>query len=141
MTAAMAPVAPARHKVRPAALWFGIFGAAAAWSIQELASYAIVTHACYPSRQPLLLPAMSGAWTVTLLLSLLMLLVGLAAGFTAYRAWRRTRLVQSDAEEYQLEIGEGRVRFMALSGVIMSSIFLLNLVMNASVLFMVPPCG
>jgi hypothetical protein len=140
MTAAAEP-APAKHRVGIWALWFGLFGAAVAWSIQELAGAAIIGHACYPSWQPRFIPTSSGVWTITLVMSLAMLALGLAASLTAYRSWRRTRREDSGAEHRQLEIGEDRARFMAISGVIVSGILLLNLMMNALVLFLVPPCG
>jgi heme/copper-type cytochrome/quinol oxidase subunit 2 len=133
--------APASHRVGPAALWFGLFGAAVAWSIQELAGYAAIAHACYPSWQPRFIPAVSGVWTTTLIVSLLMVTLGITAGLTAYRSWRHTRRERSDEEQRQLEVGEDRARFMAISGIIVSGILLFNLLMNAVVLFLVPPCG
>ena len=139
-TAAAEP-APAGHRVGIRALWFGLFGAAVAWSIQELAGYAVIAHACYPSWEPRFIPNASGVWTVTLVVSALMLLLGVGAGLTAYRSWRRTSQEHPDSGAQHLEVGEGRARFMAVSGVIVSGILLLNLIMNALVLFLVPPCG
>lgn len=140
MTAALHP-APGRHQVGLGALWFGLFGAPVAWSIQELVSYAVVAHACYPNLQPQPTQSISGAWSIALIVSLLTLLIGLAAGVTAYRSWANSREERGNPEHHPLEHGEGRTRFMALSGLIVSSIFLLNLVMNAAVLFLVPACG
>jgi len=136
-----AETAPARHRVGIWALWFGLFGAAVAWSIQELAGYAVIAHACYPSWEPRFIPTTSGVWTITLVISTLMLLLGLVAGLTAYRSWRHTSEEHSESSAQYLEVGEGRVRFMAFSGVIVSGILLFNLIMNALVLFLVPPCG
>jgi len=133
--------APARHRVGLGALWFGLFGAAVAWSIQELAGYASIAHACYPSWQPRFIPVVPGVWTTTLIMSLVMVGLGIAAGLTAYRSWRLTRRESSGAEERQLEVGDDRARFMAISGIIVSGILLFNLLMNAIVLFLVPPCG
>lgn len=140
MTAAT-HAAPARHLVGLGALWFGLFGAAAAWSIQELVGYAVIAHACYASWRPLPGSSIGGVWTIALVVSLLTLLVAAAAALTAHRSWRRTRQEHRSAERRQLEAGEGRVRFMALSGLIVSSIFLFNIVMNTIVLFLVPACG
>jgi len=123
------------------ALWFGLFGAAAAWSVQELASYALLAHACYPSWYPLAAPVTSAAWPFAAVVSLAALLVSVAAVLTALRAWRHTRLGRAEAKAHHAEVGEGRVSFMALSGVLVSSIFLSNIVMNAIVLFVVPPCA
>jgi hypothetical protein len=140
MIAAAEP-APARHRVGIWALWFGLFGAAVAWTIQELAGAAIIGHACYPSWQPRFTPTSSGVWTITLVISFAMLALGLAAGLTAYRSWRRTSQKHSEPGARHLDVGEGRARFMALSGTIVSGILLFNLIMNALVLFLVPPCG
>ena len=140
MTAATHP-APARHAVGLGALWFGLFGAPLAWSIQELAGYALIAHACYPAWQPRAALPAGGVWTLALAVSLTMLLVGLAGGFTAYRSWRRTRHEHASPEAHQLEVGEDRARFMAISGIIVSAIFLFNLLMNAVTLFVVPACG
>src|SRR5690348_9259343 len=102
------------------ALWFGLFGAAAAWSVQELVSYALLAHACYPSRDPLATPATSAAWPLAVVVSLAALLVGTAAVLTALRIWRGG----AEAPQIEARVGEGRVRFMALSGILVSSIFL-----------------
>ena len=141
MPAAPTDTAPVRHEVALPALWYGLFGAAAAWSLQELVSYALMSHACFPSWRPLAAPATPGAWSVAVGVSVLALVIGATANLTALRAWRRTRAGHANEESAQLEVGEGRVRFMALSGMIVSSTILVNIVMNAIVLFLVPPCG
>ena len=45
------------------------------------------------------------------------------------------------AAERQADVGEGRARFMALSGLILSGMVLYNMVLNFIVLFIVPACG
>ena len=140
MTAATHP-APARHAVGLGALWFGLFGAPVAWSIQELVSFAVVSHSCFPFWQPLTLPRIAGTWTIALVVSLLTLALGAAAGATAWRSWRRTGSRQGEHAERQAEVGEGRARFMALSGLIVSGMVIYNMVLNFLTLFLVPPCG
>jgi hypothetical protein len=129
-----------RPAIGPGALWFGLFGAPVAWSVQELTSYALIAHACYPSWHPRSSPVTSSPWITALMVSLSMLLVGLAGGLTAYRAWRLSRHEHASPEAHQLEVGEDRVRFMAISGLIVSSILLFNLLMNTVTLFFVPAC-
>jgi hypothetical protein len=139
VTAAAHP-APARHAVGASTLWFGLFGAPLAWSVQELAGYAVMSHACYPSWQPLQRLGSPGPWPATLAVSGVMLLVGLAAGLLAFRSWRLTRALHREERHHPLEHGEGRARFMALGGLILSSIFLGGIAMNTLVLFRVSPC-
>ena len=105
MTTATHP-APARHAVGLGALWFGLFGAPVAWSIQELASFAVVSHSCYPSWQPLTVPSIAGAWTIALVIYLATLALGIAAAGTAWRAWRRTGEAQGESAPRQVEVGE-----------------------------------
>jgi hypothetical protein len=123
-----------------AALWFGLFGAAIAWSLQELSSYAILAHGCYPSWQPLAALSSPASWSAALVVSVVALLIGLTASLTAYRAWQRTSS-GDESHTHHLDVGEGRERFMALSGIIVSLIMLGNIVMNAIVLLSVPACG
>jgi uncharacterized membrane protein len=126
MTAAIRPV-PAPHRINQAALWFGVFGAPAAWTVQELVGYAVVAHACYPSGEPLLHVPMPNLSTIDLAVSLVTLLTGVAAAVVAYRAWERSH--------------DDRTRFMALSGVIVGLIFLFSIIMNVMVLFIQPACS
>ena len=132
--------APTRHLVGLGALWFGLFGAAVAWSVQELVSFALVAHSCYPDWRPRTVPTIGGTWTLTLVLGLLMLGVGLAGGATAWRAWRGTEPPGSGGLAHQLEIGEERVRFMAASGLVVSGLLLFTIVLNLIGLLIVPPC-
>jgi formate hydrogenlyase subunit 3/multisubunit Na+/H+ antiporter MnhD subunit len=115
-----------RHGVPVGALtlWFGVFGAAVAWSLQELVGYAVVARSCLPRAAG---EGPAGALGATTALSVGLLLVGAAAGLVAYRTWRRT--------------APGRPHFMALSGVLVSGLFGLGLLANLVVLFLVSPCG
>ena len=60
---------------------------------------------------------------------------------TAYRSWGRTRPAHEDALHHQTEVGEGRARFMALGGLLVSGMILFGMIMNVIVLFMLDPCG
>lgn len=132
--------APAAHGVARAALWFGLFGAPLVWSLQLLVNYALVAHACYPRSEPRATPVFGGLWTFTLVASLVALAVALGAGGTAWRSWRISRHEHRGDAGESLEVGEGRTRFMALAGMLMSGIFLLGIVMAAIPLFLVTPC-
>lgn len=131
MTAASAPPpAPAGHAVGLPALWFGLFGAPAAWSLQLLVSYALTAHACFPGADRLAAQAGGGVWPVAFGVSAIAAIAGVSAAVTAWRSWGATRQAR-----------EGRDRFMALAGMLLSGLFLLGIAMNAAPLFLFQLCG
>jgi hypothetical protein len=127
--------------VAPPALWFGLFGAPAAWSVQLLVNYALVAHACFPKSEPLASPALGGLHAIVLGTSFAALAIALAAAVTAGRSLRGSRHESHGGNGALLEVGEGRTGFMALAGVLVSGVFLLGIAMNAIPLFLVSPCG
>jgi hypothetical protein len=82
----------------------------------------------------------SGTWILLLVLTLLLLCVALGALYVAWRSWRAAHREQPDEEEELLEVGEGRTRFMAMSGILLSAVFSLLLIANLIALFAVPQC-
>ena len=123
--------APRRGIVPLPALWFGLFGAPAAWALQTITDYSLVAHYCYPSDAPLHAPTFSAVRGVGFAVSGMMLVIVLLALITALRSWREIRHGH-DAEHHELaEVGEGRARFMALAGVLLSFVFLFAVLMNA----------
>lgn len=147
--AAVAHPAPARAHVALAALWFGLFGGPVAWSIQTLVNLPVASHGCFPRLEPLSLPA-GNVRGVVLTVGVLALLVCASALATAIRSWSRTRhehqRASGSASEHDpsaalAETGEGRTRFMALSGVLLSLTFLLMSLVHTAALFMVGPCA
>lgn len=142
MSATARPTHPApRAGVVPLPrLWFGIFAGPAAWALQTIIDYALVAHFCYPDDSPVSAPAFGGARGVALLVSLLMLVVVLLSLMTAYRSWSATRHGHDNEHHELLEVGEGRARFMAFSGVLVSIVFLFAVIMNALPLAMGTLC-
>jgi hypothetical protein len=132
---------PSRPHVPLGALWFGLFGAAAAWSIQELVSFALVSHSCYPDWQPRTLPIHAGTWTIALLIGIGMLVLGASAALRAWAAWRRTEQPDATPIGHRLKVGEEREHFMAAGGMVVSGLVLFTIVLNLLSVFLVPPCG
>lgn len=133
--------ATAAHAVGLGALWFGVFGAPLVWSLQLLLGYSLVAHSCFPGAEPRATPVIGGLWSILLVVSVGAAVVALAAGGTAWRSWRMTRQEHRGDHGELLEVAEGRTRFMALAGMLLSSLFLLGIVLNALPLFLVPACG
>ncbi|MEO7043089.1 MAG: hypothetical protein ABI035_12570 [Gemmatimonadaceae bacterium] len=134
--------APSRDQVSPFLLWFGLFGAAAAWSVQLIANYAIAAHGCFPRLVPLTEPVFGQA-TLTLWLvaiSIFATVVGALAVVAALVSWRRTSDETGGEAHWLLETGEGRTRFMAAAGMMASSVFLLAIIFHFAVVVLLGHC-
>lgn len=137
--------APRHGTVPMPLLWFGLFGAALAWALQLLGNYWLFSHFCYPTVSPRATPTFGAVRVVGIIASGVLLLVAVAALLTAIGSWRRTREEahrHRDARhrEETAEVGEGRTRFMAMAGMLVSGIFVYGLVMNALPLLFMPVC-
>jgi len=134
--------APHRANVRSAILWFGLFGAPAAWSVQELVNYAFAAHACYPRMFPLAVPTMGHArlWILTIVVSMVAIAVAVAAGVAALSSWRSTRGETGGHAHWALDTGEGRTRFMAVSALMTSALFLLAILVHTATILVLRPC-
>jgi len=137
--------APSQGTVSAPLLWFGLFGGALAWALQLISNYWLFSHFCYPTVTPRATPTFDGVRVVGIVVSGVLLLVAIAALLTALRSWKRTRAEahrRRDARhrEETAEVGEGRTRFMAMAGMLVSGIFVYGLVMNAMPLLFMPIC-
>lgn len=121
-------------------LWLGIFGGPAAWALQTIIDYALVAHFCYPDDAPVASPTFHGSRGIAWVVSVIMLFVVLLSLVTAYRSWSATRHGHENEHHELLEVGEGRARFMAFAGVLLSVVFLFAIVMNAVPLVMGTIC-
>lgn len=135
--------APARHRVSLAALWFGLFGAPAAWSVQTLADYATNAHGCFPRLYPLALPTIGASRMSAVLgvVSAVAVVIGAAALAVSLHSYQATRHESRGEAHELLEVGEGRTRFMALSGVMLSALFLLASLVHAASVFLLAECS
>lgn len=128
---ATAHPAPRRGIVPLRVLWFGLFGAPAAWALQTIADYGLVSHFCYPGDAPRHVPTFDALRATAFVISAIAVVVSLLAMVTAFRSWEATRHGH-DAEHHELlEVGEGRARFMAFAGVLLSAVFLFAVLMSA----------
>ena len=142
--------APARDQVSQGLLWFGLAGGPAAWTVQTLVDLAVTSHGCYPRLFPLEAPILAGLRGIVTTVSLAALIVCLVAAFAATRSWSQTRhehQANSGAGEKHgpeaalLETGEGRTRFLALSGLLTSIVFTIAVLAHTISIFIVGPCG
>lgn len=133
---------PGREAVGLTALWFGLTGGAAAWSVLTIVVYAIAAQSCYPRMEPLSAPSMGSVKLpiVLLIISCAAIILAVAAGATSIRNWRRTNDETGGDTHWALETGEGRTRFMAVSSVMTSAVFLLAILVDIAAVVWVRPC-
>jgi hypothetical protein len=130
--------APHRHRVGLLALGFGLVGAPLAWNIELLVGTALSGHQCYPRYLPLAVPLWTGTGAVLLAMSLVALALGVAATLVSWRCWMRTRDEKPAGAAFG---GNGRTRFLALSGLLTSGLFLVALVFTIAAVVLVPLCS
>jgi len=143
--------APARGNVALWTLWFGFLGAPLGWTLQTLANTAVASHGCYPQLFPLDKPLTGGMRGILFVISIVAIAAAVAALAVSFSTWRRTNSEHQeksgnaarghDQSTAALETGEGRTRFMAMSGVLTSIVFLVVILAHTAAIFVVIPCG
>lgn len=102
--------------VEPRRLWFGFAGSAASWIVLGSLDLLITWRACMHQEDFGIPNAHPTVRILFVILTLALLVITLAAGFTSYRNWQslsgHTRVLDAEAVE--------RREFMALLGVIIS---------------------
>jgi hypothetical protein len=132
--------APQRHHVGLPALWFGLFGASAAWAAELITNYALMGHFCFPRDTPLASPTFGGVRALAIVIDAVLLIVGVCALLVALHSWNATRYRRNDEHHEVAEIGEGRTRFMAMAGILVSGIFVYGLLMAGIPVIAMPVC-
>jgi hypothetical protein len=124
------------------ALWFGLLAAPFAWSDQLMVDYALIAHTCFPATSMLDMPYLPSARAIVLGVSVLDIVVGIAGIVVAARAYARLGGDhESDRRQFHdAPIAEGRARFMALAGILASSLFLGGIVLHTIGIVMLAPC-
>ncbi|HZP86152.1 MAG TPA: hypothetical protein VFB54_04980 [Burkholderiales bacterium] len=133
--------APQRDIISLFILALAIFGVPLLWGGQLLLSYGLASFACYPSWNPLATPQYSGIRVALLAIGLAALVGGVGIAMLAVYSWRKTRGEQGGSQKHLVDIGEGRTRFLAMCGVMMSSGFVVLLIFTTMTVLIVPPCG
>jgi hypothetical protein len=121
--------------------WFHLLGAPVLWSVHFLVSYAWVEFACRV-RLLVLDSTVLGltvlSWSV-LIFTLLAVLATLYVGLSAYRSWLRIR-ESKEMDELESWGVESR-RFMGLSGILLSILFSLVILLSGLPALVLGPCA
>ena len=132
--------APHRAKVNPFLLGFAVVGSPVAWSLEMLVTFPLAAHACFPRDVPVLSPTTPGLLGILSGIAIALFVVGVLATAASVVCWWRTRNEKPGGAHQLLEVGEGRTRFIALCGLIISIGFLIALIFEAAALYLVRSC-
>lgn len=131
---------PHRAKTGLATLLYGLVAAPVSWVVGEVVNAALAQEACFPGTEPLATPAIANLQTIHVVVLVISLLVSASAALVALGAWRATRDEQAGGSHALLSIGEGRSRFMALSGLMTSAGFFIGTLFSVPAILVVPSC-
>jgi hypothetical protein len=132
---------PHRGRVGSLSTWFGLLGAPVAWSLQELVNVGLAGYACYPHGIPLAEPLWAGMSATTLAIEIAAIVISIAAGLVAFANWRRSRDEKPGGAGRLVGSGDGRTRFMAMAGMMVSGLFLFANVVSLFFIVWGRPCG
>lgn len=107
-------------------LWAGVALAPAAWSVAELVGYVLVARACDRAQAS----AVAHAGVTQAVVAVVLGVIAVAGLVIAVGNWRRVRDT-GEIEQPGAPPAWGRAHFMALGGVIASSLFVLGIVFFA----------
>ena len=125
----MNEAATSDHIVSPWLLWFGLFGGLTAWILHLAIGFVIVLDGCALGMSYLRL-------TIGIVTAVLAL-IALAAALVAYRTWGRV----DEAGDGDVGDRRGRIRFMAVTGVWLSGLALLIIVLLGIPVALLNPCA
>ena len=125
--------APARARVSWLIVAFGLVVAPSAWLVQLNASVVLGSKQC--GGEP-------AVWRLAIVaVGIAAAVLALAALASAANAWTRTRAEGPGDHHAALTSGHGRTRFLALSGIIFSCMFLIAVIFALFVPWMVSACS
>lgn len=116
----------AEHRLGRLQLWFGLLGGPIAWFLHLVASYTAVPLVCATGLKVVLYGIVG-----------LTVAGAVAATLVAWRNWRRTGWAEAESSAGR---AAARVHFMALSGVVLSAIFLFVIVVQSLPIFLQEAC-
>jgi hypothetical protein len=131
---------PHRAETGLAALLYGLVAGPAAWVVEQLVNATLAQEACFPGTERLATPTIANLHILHAAVLVVAILVSASGAIIALGAWRATKGEQAGGSHTLLSIGEGRSRFMALSGLLTSLGFIVGALFSVPALIFVPAC-
>jgi hypothetical protein len=130
-------------------LWFGVAGGPVLWALYHMLVYGASSLACkWGWLTGTVILGMSAARLLMVAMTLLFTAIVAYAGFLSFGAWKRLRGEEHDrrdqrhsSESERSTEPAGRFRFMALSGVLLSGLFAVTILMNVFPVLMLDLCA
>lgn len=122
-----------------------LFGAPVAWLIQMSLSEPIAAYACYPHQVPLSAPVWAELPAILAAIGLICLAAGLFSGYVAWTFWQqadsnRGKVMHGHDSEGAVVDG-GQNRFLAMIGLMSSTLFVIAILFTCFAVFLVSPCS
>jgi hypothetical protein len=130
-----------------------LFGAPAAWVMQMSLSEPIAAYACYPHEVPLSAPLWVELSLILGTVGLACLAAGLFSGYVAWTFWRYTggssgrgaggtaSAATGISGSQGAAVDGGQNHFLAMIGLMSSSLFIIAIIFTCCAIFLVPPCS
>ena len=123
-----------------------LFGAPLGWIIQMSLSEPIAAYACYPHEVPLSAPLWVELPAILAAISLVCLAAGLFSAYVAWTFWRqassaRINVMQHGSDRGGALVDGGQNRFLAMIGVMSSTLFVIAILFTCFAVFFVSPCS
>lgn len=141
--ASLAHPAGARGRIGAWRMLTSLFGAPLAWMAQMSLSEPLAAQSCYPHAAPLLRPALPHLQLLLAAVTVGALGVGAACILLAWSTLQRARSQDGpDSSEggAAVETGDGRSRFLAVTGFMSSVLFLCAILITGLAVLIVSPC-
>jgi hypothetical protein len=132
--------APETHSLSFLLLLFGASAAPIFWLGQLMLGYGITAFACYPGDHPVAPASVLPLQGALIAFDAVALLACLAGGVVSWLCWQRSKDGKPGGHRHALHTGEGRVRFLALWGIMSSLWFFAAILFNTIASVTVPPC-
>jgi hypothetical protein len=135
---------PPRHRSLLQVL-IALFGAPAAWLAQMSLSEPIAAYTCYPQQVPLSAPLWVELPAILAAISLACLAAGLFSAYVAWIFWRQSAgtgmAISQGNDSPSAVIDGGQNRFLAVIGLMSSSLFVIAILFTCFAVFLVSPCS
>jgi hypothetical protein len=135
--------APKRPAMRLHESFFALFGGPMAWFAQLNAGFALASQPCFLNGERTLVPPWAADWTWPSMIALMIIActVALLSTLIAWRAYARTDDEAADDHCHIIEAGNGRMRFLALWGILLGAGSALATASTAVAFFVLPRCA
>ena len=133
--------APHRERAPYLALAFGLLSAPLAWVLHLIVNYSIAGQSCLGAAEKEVGTLNSrDALSTIFIVDLGTLALAVSAGYVAFELWKKTKDEKAGGAQRLIRAGEGRTRFMAMCGILTSTLFAVAIAVDALGSIVGPPC-